>query len=137
MLHTFAIINNNKCKISHQSQKLACQRCRCFGHHTSGTDKCDAYAEDPDVIRIRSPQYVLCNYYPSHLKVFETEFSSSEHAYQWRFLKHIGEDNMAQEVLESASLAEAKAVASRVPFHLHQNWHIMKLCVMKKNTYKG
>ena len=80
-----ATINNNKCKIWYQSQKLACQRCQCLGHHTSETDMCDAYIEDPDVITIRSPQYFLCNYYPSHLKVFETEFSSSEHAYQWRF----------------------------------------------------
>ena len=132
VLHTVATINNNKCKIWHQSQKLACQRCRCLGHHTSEMDKCDAYVEDPDVITIRSPQYVLCNYYPSHLKVFKTEFSSSEHVYQWRFLKHIGEDNMAQEVLESSSPAEAKVVGSRVPSHLHQNWHSIKLCFMKE-----
>ena len=131
VLYTFDTINNNKWKIGHQSQKLAYQRCRCLGHHTSETDRCDAYVEDPDVITIRSPQYVLCNYYPSHLKVFETEFSSSEHAYQWRFLKHIGEDNMAQEVLESPSPAEAKAVASRVPSYLQPNWHSIKLCVMK------
>ena len=39
---------------------------------------------------------------------------------------------MAQEVLESPSPAEAKAVASRVPSHLHQNWHSIKLCVMKE-----
>ena len=90
VLHSFANINNNTSKIWHQSQHLACQRCRCLGHHTS-----DAYIEDPEVITIKS-QYVLCNYYPSPLKVFKTEFASSEHAYQWRFLKHIGEDALAQ-----------------------------------------
>ena len=88
VLHSFAYINNNKCKIWHQSQHLACQRCCCRGNHTSETKKCDAFIEDPEVITIKSPQYVFCNYYPSPLKVFETEFASSEHTYQWRFLKH-------------------------------------------------
>ena len=131
VLHTFANINNNKCKIWHQSQQMACQRCRRLGHHTSETDNCDAYIEDPEVITIRSPQYVLCNYYPSPLKVFGTEFVTSEHAYQWRFLKHIGEDSLAQEVLESSSPSDAKSVSSRVPHHLHKNWHSVKMCAMK------
>ena len=131
VLHTFANINNNKCQISHQSQQMACQLCRRLGHHTSETDKCDAYIEDPEIITIRSPQYVLCNYCPSPLKVFGTEFVTSEHAYQWRFLKHIWEDLLAQEVLESSSPSDAKAVSSRVTRHLHKNWHSVKMCAMK------
>ena len=110
-----------------QSQQMSCQRCRRLGHHTSETDKCDTYIEDPEIITIRSPQYVLCNYYPSPLKVFGTEFITSEHAYQWRFLKHIGEDSLAQEVLESSSPSDAKAVSSMVPRHLHKNWHSVKM----------
>ena len=35
---------------------------------------------------IRSPSYVMCNYYQCNIKVF----LSSEQAYQWRFVKHIG-----------------------------------------------
>ena len=131
VLHSFANINNNKCKILHQSQHLACQRCRCLGHHTSETNKCDAYIEDTEGITIKSPQYVLCNYYPSPLKVFKTKFASSEHTYQWRFLKHIGEDALAQEVIEASCPADAKAVSTRVPRHLHKNWHSIKMCVMK------
>ena len=63
--------------------------------------------------------------------MFETEFASSEHAYQWRFLKHIGEDALAQEVIEASWLADAKAVSTRVPRHLHKNWHSLMMCVMK------
>ena len=137
VLPTFANIDNNKCKVWHQSQKIACQRCHCLGHLTSETEKCAAFVEDPDVITIRSPQSVLCNYYPSPLKVFETEFDSSEHAYQWRFLKHVGEHDLAQEVIETSSPTEAKAIASRVPRHLHQNWHSIKLCVMRHSTCQG
>ena len=56
---------------------------------TSKTNKFVAYIEDPEVFTIKSPQYILCNYYPLPRNVFETEFASSEHAYQWRFLKHM------------------------------------------------
>ena len=51
--------------------------------------------------------------------MFGTEFVTSEHTYQWRFLKHIGEDSLAP------------AVSSRVPRHLHKNWHSVKMCAMK------
>ena len=37
VLHIFANINNNKCKIWHRSQNLAFQWCRCLGHHTLET----------------------------------------------------------------------------------------------------
>ena len=38
---------------------------------------------------------------------------------------------LAREVLEYSSPTEDKAIASRVLRHLHQNWHSIKLCVMK------
>ena len=132
VLPNFAHIDFTKCKIWHPSQDTACQRCRCLGHHTSEVSKCDAYTEDSDVITIRSPQYILCNYNPSPIKVFETEFPSSEHAYQWRFLMHVGKEELAREVLEAPSPTEAKNIASRVPRHLHRDWHSIKLCIMKK-----
>ena len=78
---------------------------------------CAAFVEDPDVIIIISPQYVLCNYYPYPLKVFETEFASSEHAYQWRFLKHVGEDDIAREGLESSPPADAKKIQNKLDFN--------------------
>ena len=65
------------------------------------------------------------------LKVFVSEFATPEHAYQWRVLKHIREDSLAQEVLESSSPFDAKSVSSRVPRHLHKNWHSIKMYVMK------
>ena len=132
VLHTFANINNNKCKILHQSQQRACQRCRRLDHH-----KCDAYIEDPEVITIRSTQYVLCNYYLSPLKVFGTEFATSEHVYQWRVLTHIGEDSLAQEVLESSSPSDAKSVSSRVTRNLHKNGHSIKMCHERHSPCQG
>ena len=71
-----AHIDFTKCKIWHPSQDTACQRCRCLGHHTSEVSKCDAYTEDSDVITIRSPQYILCNYNPSPLKCSRQNFQA-------------------------------------------------------------
>ena len=50
------------------------------------------------------------------------EFPSSEHVYHWRFLMYIDKPDFAQEVLDAATAAEAKAVASRVPRYLHSDW---------------
>ena len=69
------------------------------------------------------------------MRIFDNEFTSSEHAYQWRFLKYIGMDDLAQEVLESPSAVEAKEIASRAPRDIHNNWHAIKVCVMGKILY--
>ena len=100
-------------------------------HNTHDTDKCDAYTTDDDIITIRSEKYSLCNFYPCTVKVYNHNFASSEHAYQWRFLTYINMPDLAQEVLCAPSAAEAKAVAQRVPPHLHQDWHSIKASVMR------
>ena len=67
-----------------------------------------------------------------YLKVFENEFSSSEQAYQWRFMTYIGLNDLAKQVLEARTPDQAKEIASRVPRELHKNWHSIKLIVMKE-----
>ena len=49
------------------------------------------------------------------MRIFDNEFSSSEQAYQCRYFKYIGMDELAQEVLEAPSAEEAKDIASRAP----------------------
>ena len=39
----------------------------------------------------------MCNYYPSRMKMHGIDFLSSEHAYQWRFLKYIGQHDLTEE----------------------------------------
>ena len=130
-LPTIATLSSAKCKVWHKSQTEVCQRCRHFGHQSVDTEKCPAFHTNADVITIRSPNFVLCNYYMCEMKVFDQEFPSSEHAFQYRFLKHVGLDDLAEEVLVAPSAAAAKAIASRVPSHLHRDWHSIKLRVMK------
>ena len=65
------------------------------------------------------------------LKCFPNELSSSEQAYQWRFIKYIGMDDLAGEILAAQTPAEAKEITSRVSRHLHGDWYNIKHCVMK------
>ena len=59
------------------------------------------------------------------------DFSLSEDAYHWRFLKFIGQHDLAEEAIKAPSPAEAKAVAACVPKHLHKDWHLIKKSIMK------
>ena len=40
--------------------------------------------------------------------------------------------DIAQEVFNSSTAAEAKAIASGVPHYLHHNWYKIKICVMRE-----
>ena len=130
--HSHAIIRNAKCRIWHKSQEVACKRCRRLGHTYNNTEACKAYKHGDDVINIRSPKNVLSNFYPCNMKIYEQDFRSSEHAYQWRFLKYLELDDLANEVLAARSPADAKEIAWRVPLELHKGWHGMKRTVMKQ-----
>ena len=66
------------------------------------------------------------------MKIFEQNFRSSEHVYQWRFLKYLELDDLANEVLAACSPADAKEIAWRVPLELHKGWNGMKRTVMKQ-----
>ena len=64
--------------------------------------------------------------------MFHNEFSSSEQAYQWRFMKYIGMNDPADEILANHTPAESKEITARVPHHLHGDRHSIKHCVMKE-----
>ena len=131
-LHPIANINNNRCRVWHKSQDNACERCRDTTHRTHDTVKCNGYDDNRNAITIKSPKFPMCNYFPCTVKVYGKIFSNSEAAYQWRFLTYIGMYDLADEVLNSVSAAEAKAVASRVPRHMHQDWQTINKSVMKE-----
>ena len=99
-------------------------------HSTTETEKCEAFTNDQEVVIIKPPKYPMCNYYPSRMKMHGMYFPSSEHAYQWRFLKYIGQHDLAEEAIKAPSPAEAKAVAARVPKHLHKDWHLITKSIM-------
>ena len=130
-LNPIAMISNYKCRVWHKSQADACERCRGLDHNTSDISSCKAFSENPDVITIKSSKFVLSNYYPCHVRMYNTSFRSSEHAYQWRFLKHIGMDELAQDVLQAPSAAAAKEIAARIPNSMHKDWHTIRTNAMR------
>ena len=125
------MISNYKCRVWHKSHADACERCRGLDYNTSDISSCEAFSEDPDVITIKSPKFVLSNYYPCHVRMYNTSFRSSEHAYQWRFLKRIGMDELAQDVLQALNAAAANETAARIPSSMHNDWHTVKTDAMR------
>ena len=125
-------MGGSKCRVLHKSQNDACLRCRNLDHKTQETHKCDDYTDDLDVITIKSPLSPMSNYFMCSVRVFGHDFMSSEHAYQWRFLTYIDMHDLAHEVLNSFTAADAKGIAYRVPNYLHSDWHKIKICVMRE-----
>ena len=59
-------------------------------------------------------------------------FQSAEHAYHWHFMKYLGMDEHALELLDAQTPTEAKEISSRVPRCQHRAWHSIKFSVMKE-----
>ena len=67
------------------------------------------------------------------MRIFDNEFSSNEQAYQWRFfLIHRDERSSTGDPGSTFSSGEAKEIASRSPRDKHNNWHSIKVCVMRE-----
>ena len=79
VLPSLISIGNNKCRVFHKSQELACSRCRYLGHSSGNTEACDAHCLDPNLITIHSAKDVLCNFYPCDVHIYDNIFRSSEH----------------------------------------------------------
>ena len=91
-----------------------------------------AYLHDDDVTAFRSPNYVLCNFYEAKFFVYNSHFTSVEQAYQWRKMKHIGQEAYALEISKSKTPGRAKQIANRVPGNLLKDWHVIKCDVMRE-----
>ena len=129
-IHNIATINNYKCHVWHKTHKKTLVA-RVEKWITTQTEKCIKKLCEEKVITIKSPQFVLCNYFPCRMRMFDNEFSSIEQAYQWRYLKYIGMDELAQEVLEASSPEEDKDIASR---DKHNNWNSMMLIFVENSN---
>ena len=89
-------IDHQGCRILHQSQQKACTRCRYIGHGIDDTGLCEAFSSDQNIITIRSPKNVLCNYYMCDIDMYGHTFHSSEQAYQWKFTNYVGRHDLGE-----------------------------------------
>ena len=132
VLPMYTDIGTHKIRVWHSAQYDACKRCRHIDHGYLETDKCNAYLHDDDVIAFRLPNYVLCNFYEAKFFVYNSYFTSIEQAYQWRKMKHIGQEAYALEISKSKTPGRAKQIANRVPGNLLKDWHVIKCDVMRE-----
>ena len=84
------------------------------------------------MMTIRYPQNPPCDCYLSDVQVYGQRFRSSDHAFQWKFAKHVRRYDLAQEISQSATAEKAKTIASRVPSHLSGSWHKGKMDFMEE-----
>ena len=96
-----------------------CQRCSQMGHITSDIDKCAAYA-DPgtqNLVVFESKSNLLCNFYNDGegFNMDDIHFLTAEHGYQYLKCKHLGCQEIAEEVLNAPTPGAAKKRANKVP----------------------
>ena len=130
-LDTEAVIDGCKCRVWHPNQALKCRRCGKEGHRTTDNDKCSAFIDEPDdVITFWEAKHVFSNFYMCNINLFDIDFKSSEHCYQLCKLRYIGQDELAQDVLQCDTPKQAKEIAMQIPNHMLVQWHEQKCDVM-------
>ena len=133
VLPEIATFGNHKCRIYHESQALSCKRCHEDGHRAIDINVCSAYIPEDNTIQIFWRSWdPLSNFYECKLEIYDHVFYSSEHAYQYQKMAHIGNEKLANEVLQAQTPRDAKNIANCVPSDKLQDWHNIKLDVMKE-----
>ena len=124
-------INGHTCRIWHSNQAMKCKRCSGDNHRTTDAVECPAYIDEPeDVIIFWESKHVFSNFYMCNIKLFDLDFKSAEHCYQYCKLRYIGQDELAQEILLCDTPRQAKQIAMKIPGHLMIQWHEQKCNAM-------
>ena len=128
-----ATIGDYKCRIYHATQSITCNRCHEEGHRALDINTCPAYIlEDNSVQVFWKHLDLLSNFYVCKVNIYGHVFTSSEHAYQYRKMIHIGNQKLADEMRQASNPRAAKRLAHRVPSDKLLNWHDIKDQVMKE-----
>ena len=95
--------------LCHPSQQLKCKRCHDVGHRAHNIDLCPAYITQQDKSTIFwIDTDVLSNFYMCYMSMFNNQFRSAEHAYQWCKCTYFELYDMAEQVLGSKTPRQAK-----------------------------
>ena len=114
-----------------------------MGHITSDIDKCAAYA-DPgtqNLVVFESKSNPLCNFYNDGegFNVDDIHFLAAEYGYQYLKCKHLGCQEIAEEVRNAPTPGAAKKRANKVPEQKLVEWdHKTKnFCYVKSVVRKS
>ena len=101
-------------RLWHKTQNNYCRRCAKHGHKTDETDRCPSYQADAPTIAFRADSHPFSNYYMCKINVFEREFPSAEHAYQWRKCQIFEREDLALRVLCAKTPREARETVAEL-----------------------
>lgn len=88
--------------------------------------------ETDDAIYFYTPEYyVFDNFSAFSIKIWDREFITSEHAYQWKKYADSYQD-IAQQILEAKSPNDAKKIADLNKDKLNEKWHEKKVSFMEE-----
>ena len=136
-------IQGEPCKIWHKYQQMLCTRCGSAEHRDIDFVKCDSYEKKTNSDTFRDDTHPCSNFYQSatKLSVFDQEWTTAEHPYQWLKMKENGFDTLAAEIVTALTAREAKKIASKIPSYDLHNWNDeKKIAAMDKilrAKYKG
>ena len=124
-------MNGESCKIWHANQEILCKRCNKKTHRTIDYEGCAAYHPNPNSVVFKHDDDPLSNFFPCKIEIFDREWSSSEHAYQWAKLNALGYAKKADEIICAPSPKQAKAIAESISHPDIKSWNTKKVSVMK------
>ena len=107
VLPTSATISGHACKIWHTNQK----KIKCNAYDASSTNELFCDKNNP-----------LSNFYRCNINIYERDWLSSEHPYQWMKMIKNRFDKEAQEIQEALHAAAANVISNRIPSEQLKNW---------------
>ena len=134
VLPKYGQINGINCKIWHTNQEMFCTRCETDEHRTIDSSKCEIFQDRPGSIVFKSDEDPKSNFYvcKEKINVYGREWSTVEHAYQWKKMMDHGHLDLAQEIIAATTARGAKNIANQVPSYKLTNWgKDLKISVMK------
>ena len=90
--------------------------------YNNRSKKCDAYDASSTNEPFRDTNNPLSNFYRCNINIYDRDWFSSDHPYQWMKMVENGFDKEAQAILEAPHAAAAKVIANRIPSEQLKNW---------------
>ena len=116
---------------SRDSARIWCKVCKSATHLTA-SESCPARLPRPlddNVTPFKGKLDILSNFYPCTLTVYDREFRSSEHAYQYMKASVCGNDEMAEKICQLECPREVKIISKRL--RTNDEWKRAKLDIMR------
>ena len=115
VLPKLSVISGAHCKIWHTNPAIHCKRCNSDEHRTVDLNKCEAYDAHPSTAVFKFDEDPRSNFFlcKNKSKVFNREWPTSEHSYQWVKLMENGQTELVEQVLTAPIARAAKMVSIR------------------------